>query len=306
MKKIILPEMDAERVANQIGDFIVNEITSIGYTGGVMGLSGGVDSTVVAALAKKAFDKYNLNNDGNLELNGYLLPSRVNSPKDTEDGKFVAEKLGILYEVLEIEPLVEAFRKTNPETFESKFDVGNLYSEMRAGVLHRKAGFQKKLVIGTGNRGEDFGVGYYTLFGDGAVHMSPIAGLSKRLVRQMATYLEFEKLANRIPTAGLEPGQTDFKDLGYTYDFVELIDEGKRQGFKLEELVNHNQVVEMFNVEKNEYVNLYGKPKFGDVAYALADMNHRGQIAKGKARIVAPPVAKVELIYGGKNGRSTI
>lgn len=297
MKRIILPTMNAEKVANQIGDFIVNEIVSIGYTGGVLGVSGGVDSTVVAALTRKAFDKYNETHEKKLELKCYLLPSKVNKLKDTEDGKFVAETLGIQYEILEIEPLVEAFRKTNPETFESGFDMGNLYSEMRAAVLHRKGGCEKKLVIGTGNRGEDFGVGYYTLFGDGAVHLSPIAGLSKRLVREMAVYLGFEDLSTKVPTAGLEEGQTDFEDLGYSYDFVELIDEGKQQGFDVDALVIQEQVIEMFKAEKEKYVGLYGKAKFDGVNDALKDLDLRGKIAKGKARIVAPPVAKVNLEY---------
>jgi len=289
--------MNAEKVANQIGDFIINEIVSIGYTGGVLGISGGVDSTVVAAITKKAFDKYNETHEKKIELKGYLLPSRVNNPKDTEDGKFVAEKLGIQYEILEIEPLVEGFRKTNPETFESGFDMGNLYSEMRAAVLHRKGGSEKKLVIGTGNRGEDFGVGYYTLFGDGAVHMSPIGGLSKRLVREMAIYMGFETLSTKVPTAGLEEGQTDFKDLGYSYDFVELIEEGKRQGFDEDALEIQEQVIEMFKVEKEKYIGLYGKAKFNGVNDALNDLVRRGKIAKGKARIVAPPVAEINLDY---------
>ena len=69
-------------------------------------------------------------------------------------------------------------------------------------------------VIGTGNRDEDYGVGYYTLFGGGAVHLSPIGNLPKRMVREMAAYLGFDDLAERVSTAGLEPGQTCFKDLG--------------------------------------------------------------------------------------------
>ncbi len=297
MKTIILPRMNAEKVANQIGDFIVNEIVPIGYTGGVIGLSGGVDSTVVASLTKRAFDKYNVSHEDKLGLNGYILPSGVNDSSDAQDGIKVAEKLGVPYEILEVEPLVEPFRLTNSETFDNSFDLGNLYSELRAAVLHRKGGSYKKLVLGTGNRGEDFGVGYYTLFGDGAVHLSPIAGLSKRLVREMAVYLGFNNIANRVPTAGLEEGQTDFRDLGYSYDFVELIDEGGKQGFDLEGLIAHDQVGEMFADEKKYYVRLYGEAKFDEVGEAVLDIERRGNIAKAKARIVAPPMCEVNLEY---------
>jgi len=79
------------------------------------------------------------------------------------------------------------------------------------------------LVVGTGNKDEDFGVAYYTLFGDGAVHLSPIGNLPKRLVREMAAYLGFDDLAGRVSMAGLEPGQTSFKDLGCDYEFAEVV-----------------------------------------------------------------------------------
>jgi len=163
--------------------------------------------------------------------------------------------------------------------------------------LHRKAGAETKLVLGTGNRGEDFGVGYYTLFGDGAVHLSPIGGLSKRLVREMAVYLGFEELADRVPSAGLEDGQTDFKDLGYSYDFVELLDEGRKQGFDSEELVEHLQIIEMFDVEKGKYEGSYEKAKFENVEDAIGDIHFRGKISRIKARIVCPPVCEVNLDY---------
>ena len=163
MKKIILPEFDFDKVTKKISDFIVSEITSIGYTGGIIGLSGGVDSTVSAALTKKAFDDYNLIHEKKLELIGYLMPSDVNSSKDLEDGKKVAERLGIRSEVVDIQPIVESYGKIDFKTLDSSFERGNLMSELRALVLHRKSALEKKLVVGTGNHDEDFGVGYYTL-----------------------------------------------------------------------------------------------------------------------------------------------
>ncbi|MBT4376581.1 NAD(+) synthase [archaeon] len=297
VNRIKLAKINYGKVVNEIGDFILDEITKIGYTGGVIGLSGGVDSTVSAALTKRAFDKYNSNHEKKLELIGYLLPSSVNNPEDLVDGKRVAEKLGIKYEIIDIQPFVKAYGEIDSKTMNDGFQKGNLMSELRALILHRKSALDKKLVVGTGNHDEDFGVGYYTLFGDGAVHLSPISGLSKRLVRELAIYFGFEEFADRIPSAGLESGQTDFGDLGYSYDFVELISCAKIQGFEREELRNHFQIVEMFTRDKENYIENYGKAKFENVEDALNDLFFRNKIAESKARIICPPSPKINLEY---------
>lgn len=283
--KILLPEMDPELVSKEIENFIVEKVRECGYTGGVVGLSGGVDSTTTAALAKRGFDRYGL------ELVGYILSSSANGPKDTKDGIKVAEKLGIRYEVQNIEPIIKAYSTTNPETLENGFHKGNLMSRIRANILSTKAATEKKIVIGTGNKDEDFGIGYYTLFGDGAVHISPIGNLPKRLVRQMATYLGFEEVANREPTAGLEKGQTDFKDLGYNYDAVEIVIEGLRQGVKQEELVDHSQVKEIIEPQL-EFSKFYNVK---DVVNDIARRHYN--IALTKAKIIHPPIAEVTLKY---------
>ena len=195
--------MEPKQVADEIGDFILRKVLEMKKTGGVVGLSGGVDSTCVAALAKRAFDRHNAKHPNHpLEVVGYILPSNTNHPKDAEDGLKVATRLGIRHEVQSIEAIVEAFKTTNPEALGHKYHRGNLTSEIRAVVLHTKAATENKAVIGTGNKDEDYGVAYYTLFGDGAVHMSPIGNLPKRLVREMAAYLGFDDLSGRVSTAG--------------------------------------------------------------------------------------------------------
>ena len=123
------------------------------------------------------------------------------------------------------------------------------------------------------------------------MHLSPIGNLSKRLVFQMARYLGFKETASREPTAGLEPGQTDFKDLGYHYDAVELVLEGKRQGFSPEQMVNHKQVIEMIEPQL-EYSKL---KSVKDVVYDILRRHH--DIALPKMDIIHPPAAKITLRY---------
>lgn len=305
-RRIKIAKMNPELVADEIGDFLIEEISLEGKTGGVLGLSGGVDSTCTAALAKRAFDKrhgyYEFGLDRPqkipLELVGYLLPSKLNPKADEEDGRKVAERLKIRYKLINIEPLVAAKAIVQPDVMTNQFHKGNQISELRAGVLHGQAALENKIVLGTGNKDEDFGVGYYTLFGDGAVRVSPIGMLPKRLVREMASYLGFPDLAYRVSSPGLEPGQTAFKDLGYKYEMVvELYGNGVEQGFSRQELLTHPQLVGEADKNILEYEKAYGLRKFQSAQSLIADIDRRNRTAIGKARVVSPPMAKITLEY---------
>jgi NAD+ synthase len=298
-KRIMLPEMDSETVKKEISDFIIDIVKGSHATGCVIGLSGGVDSTTTAALIKYAFDTYNAQHDDKFELVAYLLPSHISSSRDTEDGIKVAERLGIRYEILPLDALLAAYATTNPEALSSPYDRGNLISRIRANILNTKAATERKVLAGTGNRDEDYGIGYYTLFGDGAVHMSPIGGLSKRLVRQMAAHLGFADLANREPTAGLEAGQTDFRDLGYRYDIVELVSEGIDQGLRPQELASHPQLLPLISRQIKEYASAYGSSKFITSDEVIQDIMRRKDIAQHKVKIIHPPTPSITLTYRG-------
>jgi NAD+ synthase len=295
MKRIQLPSMDCATVAREIGDFVIGQVALTGSTGCVVGLSGGVDSSTTAALIGRAFARHAAES---YALVGYILPSSLNKVDDLRDAETVAAALGIRCETHVIEPAVEGFRATNPEAFENPYHRGNLISRVRANVLSTKAATERKILAGTGNKDEDFGIGYYTLFGDGAVHMSPIGGLSKRLVRQMAAHLGLpEAIVNRTPTAGLEPGQSDYGDLGYDYDVVELVTEGLTQGLTADALGRHEQVAALVEPQLRRYRELFGKSKFTGAADVVADILRRHALARGKMTIIHPPSPTITLEY---------
>jgi NAD+ synthase len=296
MRRIQLPDMDCETVSREIGDFVVRQVESTGSTGCIVGLSGGVDSSTTAALIRRAFARHTA---AAYELVGYILPSSLNKADDIHDALSVAELLGVRCETHSIEAAVEGFRSTNPEAFANAYHRGNLISRVRANVLSTKAATERKVLAGTGNKDEDFGIGYYTLFGDGAVHMSPIAGLSKRLVRKMAGFLGLpDTIVRRTPTAGLEPGQSDYGDLGYDYDVVEMVSEGFNQGLPADELSRHDQVLALVEPQLNHYRQVFGAPKFTGPEQVVADILRRHAVARAKMTIVHPPSPQITLTYG--------
>jgi NAD+ synthase len=267
-------------------------------TGCIVGLSGGVDSSTAAALIQHAFGRHARSTGPVYELVGCILPSSINSQKDASDAEQVARRLGVRWETRNLEPIVEAFRTTNPEAFQNAYDRGNMISRIRANVLSTIAATERKVLAGTGNKDEDFGIGYYTLFGDGAVHISPIAGLSKRLVREMAAHLGLpDEIVHRAPAAGLEPDQTDFKDLGYGYDLVEVVTEGIQQAFGLSELAEHEQVLPLAQRDLDRYRSVFGRDKFSSIEEMLSDIASRHRAAQRKMRIIHPPGPEITLTY---------
>jgi NAD+ synthase len=206
-------ELQARR--ERIVSFVEDRVEAAGAEGAVMGLSGGVDSSLTAHLAVEA-----LGEDG---LHGLVMPGSVSSDDNMSDAERVAQELGIEYDVVEIRPIVARMLDAFPEARGDEVAVGNARARTRAVLNYLVANHEDRLVLGTGNRSEAL-VGYYTKYGDGAVDCHPIGNLYKAQVRQVALAVGVpERIVEKPATAGLWKGQTDEDELGMPYETLDQI-----------------------------------------------------------------------------------
>ena len=175
----------------------------------VLGLSGGVDSSLVAAIAKKAVGKD--------KLFCYALDIESN-PADVEDAKKVAKELDLNLEVINLSKTYHSYLEDLKGDNFIRLTKSNLKVRMRMVALFAFAQEKSGLVLGTDNMDERY-VGYFTKYGDGAADVLPIVYLTKKEVREAAELYGLSSLlANRIPSAGLFEGQTDETEMGVKYE----------------------------------------------------------------------------------------
>ena len=214
--------MDYEQLADAIAAWMRDYARRAGMQGYVVGLSGGIDSAVTAALAVRA-----LGVDNTL---GVLMPCH-SQPEDAQYAGMLAEALGMEPVTVDLTSTCDALNKVfggqvPPEEADLervRMAYSNVKPRLRMTTLYFLAQSRGFLVAGTGNRPEMM-VGYFTKYGDGGVDIEPLGDLYKHEVRALARVLDVPApLITRPPSAGLWPGQTDEGELGMTYDELDAI-----------------------------------------------------------------------------------
>jgi NAD+ synthase len=199
--------MDKKQVVDYIVDWVRQKVQDAGLKHAVLGLSGGIDSALVAALCKRAL--------GDDAVIGVIMPCHSN-PQDRADALRMANLLGIETIEVTLDDVFDALLRILPPG--DDLARANLKPRLRMLTLYYIANSRGGLVVGTGNR-DEIAVGYFTKYGDGGVDILPIGSLSKRQVRQVADFLGVpEDIIEKPPSAGLWPGQTDEDEMGITYD----------------------------------------------------------------------------------------
>ncbi|MGD9395899.1 MAG: NAD+ synthase [Candidatus Thorarchaeota archaeon] len=219
---------DYEKPRKLIVDFIRDYVSRAGVKGVILGLSGGIDSSLVVTLACEAL--------GPERVRGIMLP--VDAKKDTEnvsDARELAEALQIKHELFELKDAVAAYDSLSL----GRIALGNLTARLRMVTWYARANQENLLVIGTGNKTELM-TGYFTKYGDGGTDFLPIGDLYKGNVRDLSNHLGVpEKIIKKAPSAGLWEGQTDEGEIGATYAELDSI-----LFLFLEKGMNEDQIVE--------------------------------------------------------------
>ncbi len=199
------------KIKKQLILFLKTHSTNIGIKNVTLGLSGGLDSALVALLCKEAFGD---------QLKCTLMPSLFSSQSSIDDAKELCEKFKIRFEVIDISPLIKAYIKNMND---DKLRIGNYSARMRMSILYDISARDKSLVIGTSNKSEIL-LGYGTIFGDIACAINPIGNIYKSDEYDFAKYMGVtQNILNKAPSADLWEGQSDEKELGYTYEQIDEV-----------------------------------------------------------------------------------
>ncbi len=198
-------------------DFIRDAVATSATEGVVVGLSGGVDSALAAALAARAL--------GPARVQAFVLPYRASNPESARDACLVAEQLGIGHRLIDISPMVDPYfaLEIPGEGEEDRRRRGNKLARERMTILFDQAKKLGCLVLGTSNKTEIL-LGYSTVFGDNASSLNPLGDLYKQQVWRLAEHLALPRqVVAKQPSADLWPGQTDEEELGMTYEVADEV-----------------------------------------------------------------------------------
>jgi len=204
--------MSMERLTDKLVAWIRGEVSAAGGEGVVVGMSGGVDSSVLAVLCYRAFPQSML---------GMLMPC-YSSSEDEEHAHAVAGQFSIPTKTVTLDTVFNTLLKVLPgdrvEPSVSRLAEANLRARLRMLTLYYIANRLKYMVAGSGNRSE-LAIGYFTKYGDGGIDILPLGNLVKGQIRELAGFMGIpQPIINKPPSAGLWRGQTDESELGFSYE----------------------------------------------------------------------------------------
>jgi NAD+ synthase len=207
--------IDTDVARRVIGQFIRGQLRQAGFERAVLGLSGGIDSALVAYLVAEAI--------GAERLLCVLMPYRTSSAASRTDAGAVVEALGCASELIDISPMVDGYFDAAGGGDATALRRGNYMARTRMAVLYDRSVTWGGLVVGTGNKTESL-IGYTTVYGDNACAFNPIGDLYKSQVRQLSAAVGVpEAIIRKPPSADLWPGQTDESEGAFSYPVLDRI-----------------------------------------------------------------------------------
>ena len=240
-----IPKLDVKKTKDDIVEFVQNKVSEANADGLVIGLSGGIDSTLAAFLACEAVGKDN--------VFGIVMPSTTTPTEDKLHGTAIAQLLGINYKEIAIDSILNEFLSVT-QLEEDKLSIGNLKARIRMSIIYFYANSKNYLVSGTGNKSEIL-IGYFTKHGDGACDIEPIGDLYKTDVYQLAKYLEIpQEIIDKPPRAGLWNNQTDEDEIGMTYELLDKI-----LYRNLEKDIDAKSIADELDIEVDEVNNIINR-----------------------------------------------
>ena len=208
-----LLKIDAPTVDKILSRFLYQEVVKTGFERVVLGLSGGIDSGVVAYLCARTFSPE--------QVTALIMPYHTSNPENMKDAELIVSETGINHLKCDISPMIDAFFADDPEA--DTIRRGNRMARERMCFLYDYSSREQALVVGTSNKTELL-LGYGTIFGDLASALNPIGDLYKTQIRQLAEYYKIpEHIIKKPPSADLWSGQTDEEEIGYTYNEIDLL-----------------------------------------------------------------------------------
>lgn len=205
-------DLDFGKLSKRIQDFVSSYISKVSANGLIIGLSGGLDSSVVLKLAVNALSP--------TRVVGIVMPSDTTPEFDTDQAIDLAESLHIEYHVIDINPLLAKYAEA---VSDNKIARGNLMARIRMGILYFYANVNGYLVAGTSDKSEYY-IGYFTKFGDGAADMLPIADLYKTQVRALGKFLGIPSaIIEKKSSPRLWEDHLAEEEIGMDYGFIDSI-----------------------------------------------------------------------------------